>query len=390
MLDGGTRVLHFDVGEGMGAALLADQKAVALGVVARAIGIAVDLDQAAVGVLAASGADALGHDLGLGALADVDHLGAGVGLLAVVGQGHRVELAHRVVAQQHAGRVLPGDRRAGLDLGPGDLAARATALGALGDEVVDATDAVLVARVPVLHGGVLDFGVIEHDQLHHRRVQLVLVAHRCGAAFQVGHVAAGLGDDQGALELAGMAGVDPEVGAQLHRAAHPFRNEHEAAVGEHRRVQRGEVVVAVRDHAAQVLLHQLRVLADGLGHRAEDDALLGQLLAEGGAHGDRVEHRVHRHPGQLGALVQRHAELVVGVQQFLGHFVQRSVLGALGRGVVADGLEIDWRDLQLGPVRHRHGQPAPVGGQPPVGHPLRLLLPGRQGADGVLVQARWQ
>src|SRR3546814_17029361 len=94
------------------------------------------LDQAAVGVLAAAGADALADDLALGALADVDHLGAGVGLLAVVGEHDRVELAGRVVAQQHAARVFPGDRRAGLDLGPGDLAAVAAAFGALGDEVV--------------------------------------------------------------------------------------------------------------------------------------------------------------------------------------------------------------------------------------------------------------
>src|SRR5690606_6415929 len=164
-------------GEGVGTALFADQQAVALGVVARAVGIAVDLDQAAVGVLATAGADALGHDLGLGALADVDHLGAGVGLLAVVGQCHRVELAGRVGADQHAGGVLPGDRRAGLDLGPDHLAARTTAFGALGHEVVDATDAVLVAGVPVLHGGVLDLRVVQGHQLDHRRVQLVLVAH---------------------------------------------------------------------------------------------------------------------------------------------------------------------------------------------------------------------
>src|SRR5690606_19836494 len=206
VLDRGAGVLHLDVGEGVGAALLADQQAVALGVVARAVSIAVDRDQATVGVLAAVGADALGHDLGLGALADVDHLGAGVGLLAVVGQGHRVELAHRVVAQQHAGRVLPGDGRAGFHLGPGHLAARATALGALGHEVVDAAAAFLVAGVPVLHGRVLDLGVVQGDQLDHGRMQLVLVAHRRGAALEVGDVGAFLGNDQGALELAGVAG----------------------------------------------------------------------------------------------------------------------------------------------------------------------------------------
>ena len=35
-------------------------------------------------------------------LADVDHLGAGVGLLVVVRQRHRIKLADRVVALQDA------------------------------------------------------------------------------------------------------------------------------------------------------------------------------------------------------------------------------------------------------------------------------------------------
>src|SRR3546814_9125660 len=94
-------------------------------------------------------------------LAEVDHLGAGVGLLIVVGDGDGVELAHRVVALQDAARVLPGDRRAGLDLGPGDLRVAPAAGAALGDEVVDAALAVIVAGIPVLHRRVLDLGVVE-------------------------------------------------------------------------------------------------------------------------------------------------------------------------------------------------------------------------------------
>ena len=87
------------------------------------VGALADLHQAAVGVLAVAGGDALGDDRALRVLADVDHLGAGVGLLVVVGDGHRVELADRVVALQDAARVLPGDGGAGLHLGPGDLRA---------------------------------------------------------------------------------------------------------------------------------------------------------------------------------------------------------------------------------------------------------------------------
>ena len=74
----------------------------------------------------------------LGVLADMDHLGAGVGLLIVVGQRHRVKLADRVVALQNAARIFPGDRRTGFHLRPGDLRAFAQAFAALGDEIIDA------------------------------------------------------------------------------------------------------------------------------------------------------------------------------------------------------------------------------------------------------------
>src|SRR5207244_69784 len=148
--------------------------------------------------------------------------------------GDRVEFADRLVAFQDAARVLPGDGAAGLDLRPGDLRAPPATDAALGDEVVDAAAALFVAGVPVLHRRVLDLRFVQSDELDHRRVQLVLVAHRRGAAFEVRHVRAALGDDERALELTGVARVNPEVGRQLHRAAHAFGDEDERAVGEYR------------------------------------------------------------------------------------------------------------------------------------------------------------
>src|SRR5688572_15241800 len=59
VFDDRRRVLHLDVGIGVRAAALADEQRVALRVVARAFGAALDLHQAAVGVLPAAGADAL-------------------------------------------------------------------------------------------------------------------------------------------------------------------------------------------------------------------------------------------------------------------------------------------------------------------------------------------
>ncbi len=162
-------VFALDVGHGVRAALVADQQRVAVGEVARAGRLAVSRDQAAIGVLRAPGGDALRDDPARRVLAEMDHLGAGIDLLHAVRDGDRVELAARAVAAQDAGGILPGDRRARLDLRPGDLRVLAAAIAALGDEVVDAALALGVARIPVLHGRVLDLGVVLRRRARRRR-----------------------------------------------------------------------------------------------------------------------------------------------------------------------------------------------------------------------------
>ena len=319
----------------------------------------------------------------------MDHLGAGVGLLAVVGDRYRVEPADRVIALQDHTRVFPGDGRTGLNLGPGYLGTGAAAGTALGDKVVDAAAPLLVARVPILHGRVLDLGVLEGDELHHGGVQLVLVAHRRRAAFQVADARALVGDDQRALELAGVGGVDAEIGGQLHRAAHALGHVHEGAVAEHRRVERGVEVVAVRHDAAEIFLHQLRIFAYRFRERAEHDAEFGQLCLVGGRDRHRVEHRVHCHAGERRAFMQRNAELFVGFEQLgvdVGEAL-RPVLVGLGRGEIDDRLIIDRRIVHVRPMRLGHGQPVTVSLQPPLAHKLGFaLLRGNQ-ANDVIVQA---
>ena len=289
-------------------------------------------------------------------------------------------------------RVLPGDRRAGLDLGPGDLRARPVALAALGDEVEDAALAVFVAGVPVLHRRVLDRRVGMGHELDHRGVELVLVAHRRGAAFEVGDGRALFGDDQGALELARVPGVDPEVGRELHRALDALGNEDERAVREDRAVQGGEEVVGVRNHRAQVLLHQLRMLAHRLGERAEDDPHLVELGLEGRRDGDRIEDRIDGDAGERGALVQRNSQLLVGLEQ-LGIDVGerlRPVLLRLRRRVVDDRLVVDRRIVDVLPGRLGHRQPVTVGLEAPFEEPFGLLLEGGDLAHRLFREARRQ
>ena len=152
--------------------------------------------------------------------------------------------------------------------------------------------------IPVLHGRVLHLGVLERHDLDHRRVQLAGVALRRGAALEVADVGALVGDDQRPLELPGVLGIDPEVGRELHRAAHARRHVDERAVGEHRRVQRRVEVVAVRHDGAEIFPHQLRMLAHRLGDRAEDHPGLGQLRLEGRA--DATRCRRPRRPPPCG------------------------------------------------------------------------------------------
>src|SRR3989304_241023 len=67
------------------------------------------------------------------------------------------------------------------------------------------------AGVPVLDRGVLDLRVVQGDELDDGRVELVLVPDRGGASVEVAHVRSLVRDDQGALELARVRRVDPEV-----------------------------------------------------------------------------------------------------------------------------------------------------------------------------------
>ena len=95
------------------------------------------------------------------------HLGAGIGLLHIVGNGDGIELADRIIPAQNAAWVFPGDCRTGFDLCPGDLGVAAPAGAALGDEIINPADVVFIARIPVLHRLILDRGVAMLKQLHH-------------------------------------------------------------------------------------------------------------------------------------------------------------------------------------------------------------------------------
>ena len=183
--------------------------------------------------------------------------------------------------------------------------------------------------------------------------------------------------------------VDAEIGRELHRAAHALRHVDKRAVGEHRRIQRGEEIVGHRHDRAEIFPHQLGIVADRFRDRAEDHARFGQLRLEGRRDRNGVEHRIDRDAGQQLLLGQRNAELLVGLEQLRIDLIEalRALRLRLRRRVIIGVLIVDRRIMHARPFRLGHLLPALERVEPPFQHPFRLALLGRNEADRVFVQA---
>ena len=92
MLQFGGRLLDFYVWEGMSATLIANQEGVALGVIPSIFSAFENFNLASVCVLRSTGRNAFRDDGAASVLADVNHFGSGIGLLAVIGYCNRIEL----------------------------------------------------------------------------------------------------------------------------------------------------------------------------------------------------------------------------------------------------------------------------------------------------------
>ena len=221
-------------------------------------------------------------------------------------------------------------------------------------------------------------------------MQLVLVPHRRRAALEIAHVRAFVGDDERALELPGVPGVDAEIGGQFHRTADAFGDIGERPVTEDRRVERREEVVGVWHDGAEVLPHESGMLLHRLGERTEDDPQLRQLRAERRRDRDAVEHGVDRDAGEQLLFLERNPELLEGGADFridLVEAVERRPL--LGRRVIDNVLVLDRRVAHVLPRRLGHGEPGAVRLQAPLEQPRRLaFLLGNQ-PDDLLVETFW-
>ena len=81
--------------------------------------------------------------------------------------------------------------------------------------------------VDQLDGGVSNACVLLHDDFYDGRVQRVRVVDRSGATFDVVNVGTFVGDDQRALELTHVLGVDAEVGLKRDLHVNALRDVNE-------------------------------------------------------------------------------------------------------------------------------------------------------------------
>ena len=198
--------LHVRIG--IGDAVIVKDQGIALDVALATVGVILDTNQTSITGPTAVLGDRLGHDLGRGLRSGVGHLGTSVLMLTRSCIGHRQHLARCLRADEHHSGILHG--QAGTDVAVDPLHVPLGLYpGPLGNKVV------YVGR-PVLNGGVGDPGSrLDHD-LHHRRVQRIGAVHRCRTALDVVHLGTLVGNDQGALKLTHVLGIDAEVGLQRH------------------------------------------------------------------------------------------------------------------------------------------------------------------------------
>ena len=159
-----------------------DEQRVALGVVLAVLEMLRHVDEAAIGRAARADADALRDDVAGRFVSGVDHLRAGVLVLAVAGQGDGKNFAARLAAFHDDARILHRQARADVAIDPFHLGFFVRD-AALGHEIED-------VRRPVLDGDVLDLGAFQRDQLDDRAVQRRGVELRRRAAFHVGQLRA--------------------------------------------------------------------------------------------------------------------------------------------------------------------------------------------------------
>ena len=165
--------------------------------------------------------------------------------------------------------------------------------------------------------------------------------------------------------------VDAEIRLQRNVDLHPRGYVDEASAAPNRAVERRELVVAVRDDRAEILAHDVRVLAQAGIHVEKDHALALKVLADAVIHDFGVV--LGAHAGQELALGFGNAQAVERVLDVVRNVFPVARLTILRPDVVVDVVEVDARQIGA-PGRHRLALELLQRLQPELEHPLGLVL----------------
>ena len=207
---------------------------------------------------------------------------------------------------------------------------------------------------PVLNRDVLNFGSFEGDEFDDGTVKCRCFEFWRSAAFHIHDLATFIGNDERALKLTEVFGIDAEVSLERMLHLHSRRNVDERTTREDSAVERGEFIVTRRYNLSKPLFEKLRVFVKSLGGADKNDPLLADSRLDVRISGFAV--KLGFHAGKELTLLLWNTQTLKGALHVLGNIIPRTLgLGSLGE-IVTDILKNDVLQVMARPVsRHRHG-----------------------------------
>ncbi len=304
--------------------------------------------------------NSFGNNPATGIVPDMNHLGTGIRLLIIIGNGNRIKFTDRTVSFQNSTGIFPGNRRSRFNLGPNQFRIFSATQSPFGDKIIYPPFPLLISGIPILYGTVFHFGIFLYDNLHNSGMQLVLIPLRSGTPFQITDISIILSHNQRSFKLSRIPGIDPEISGQFHRTTHSLRNIHKRTVAENSRIQGRKIIIPVRHHSTQIFPDKIRMMLYSLRKRTKNNPPFRQRILKSRFHRHTVHHGIHSHSRQSHLLIQGNPQLIKRRFQFRVHIIPVLLLLLFRRRIIYNILIIDFRNIQLCPMRHLHCLPMAI------------------------------
>ena len=198
--------------------------------------------------------------------------------------------------------------------------------------------------------------------------------------------AAFIGDDEGALKLTHVLGVDAEIRLHRHFDMHAFGDVNERTSGPDGGVEGREFVVGMRNDRSEILLDDFRVFPQAAVHVQKQDTLGLEVLSNRMVNG--LGFVLRRHPAKPFLFGFGDAQAVEGVLDVFRNVVPIPLGGVGGTEEVGHVVEVDAVELAaVAPVGHLAFHEVVVGFDAKFGHPFGLVFEFRDVADHLFGQA---